>query len=307
MPPIKDKKSLIIEIKGSVPWLRRLEIGLASMPLFQRCMPYIRKGSSTLTLEFHASQDAWDDLLASFEDSVRRLEAEHGPIEDEIAFEIRSGKSLECDPRPLYLGNQLTILPANRDKAPPTVSDSGRTVVLETGWAFGTGRHPTTRLCLDGLLLLRNKGMLFNKKVLDIGTGTGILAITAVMLGCTSAAGVDISNEALEIANANIKRNRLEERISLFSNLDEVVDSGPFDIIVANLTPSVISRIVSSMITLSRDDTIFLLSGFGPQHVSDLIELLGRFGVDQIMSRMTMQGWALLMVTKRIICDNFEK
>ncbi len=86
-------------------------------------------------------------------------------------------------------------------------------LALDPGMAFGTGLHPTTRLCLAAVEGLADRGVLDGARVLDVGCGSGILAIAAVKLGAASAFGVDTDPIAIEATTANARRNRLARRV----------------------------------------------------------------------------------------------
>jgi ribosomal protein L11 methyltransferase len=107
-------------------------------------------------------------------------------------------------------------------------------VALDPGMAFGTGLHPTTRLCLAALESLAAWGHLAGARVLDVGCGSGILAIAALKLGASGALGLDTDPIAVEATAANAARNRLGRR---FRAREGSLPSGeaPFDVVVANL------------------------------------------------------------------------
>ncbi len=106
-------------------------------------------------------------------------------------------------------------------------------VVLDPGLSFGTGQHPTTHFCLEQLVALRAS----SKSILDMGTGTGILAIAAAKLGYPLVRGFDFDPVAVRIAKANAKRNRVDEKLS-FTRQDITKASSKgtaYDVVCANL------------------------------------------------------------------------
>ena len=107
----------------------------------------------------------------------------------------------------LRIGRRLVIRPTWRRhrRAPDDV-----VLALDPGMAFGTGLHPTTRLCLAALEALDDGAGIDGARVLDVGCGSGILAIAAVRLGAASALGVDTDPIAIESTDANARRNRLD-------------------------------------------------------------------------------------------------
>ncbi len=112
-------------------------------------------------------------------------------------------------------------------------------LALDPGMAFGTGLHPTTRLCLTALESIADEGRVEGTRVLDVGCGSGILAIAAVKLGASAALGVDTDPIAIESTVANARRNQLARRIHARAGS---LPSGepPFDVVLANLIAGVL-------------------------------------------------------------------
>ena len=131
----------------------------------------------------------------------------------------------------MRVGRRLVIRPTWRRhrRAPADV-----VLALDPGMAFGTGLHPTTRLCLAGIEALADRGTLAWARVLDVGCGSGILAIAALKLGATTALGLDTDPIAIEATIANARRNRLVRRLRA---RDGSLPSGEpgFDVVLANL------------------------------------------------------------------------
>ena len=143
----------------------------------------------------------------------------------------------------LHLGRRLVIKPSWRRH-----HRSGDEVVidLDPGMAFGTGLHPTTRLCLLALEERAARGPL--GRALDVGCGSGILSIAAVRLGATRALGIDIDPIAIEATRANARHNRVGRRIRA---RDGTLPSeeGPFDLVLANLIASVLMEHAANLAT----------------------------------------------------------
>ena len=140
------------------------------------------------------------------------------------------------------------------------LSDSdNRTVInLDPGMAFGTGHHPTTRMCLEEL----SRQDLSAKAVLDIGSGSGILSIAAVKLGAQSSFGIDIDENATDSALNNIQMNGVSENITMKTGVLEDLDTTfKYDVIVANITAQIIVSLVPSMSLYLKPDGIVITSG----------------------------------------------
>jgi ribosomal protein L11 methyltransferase len=105
-------------------------------------------------------------------------------------------------------------------------------VELDPGMAFGTGTHPTTRLCIKLLQTLINKPL----EVLDVGTGSGILAITAAKLGAAKVTASDIDSVAVKVAGENVSRNGVSDRVAMLQgDLLQAGAAGKYDLVVANI------------------------------------------------------------------------
>jgi ribosomal protein L11 methyltransferase len=133
-----------------------------------------------------------------------------------------------------HLGRRLVIKPSwlrHRRTGDEVIID------LDPGMAFGTGLHPTTRLCLEALEELATRGPL--GRALDVGCGSGILSIAAVRLGATRALGVDIDPIAVEATIANARHNRVGRRVRVREGTLPT-DDGPFDVVLANLIAGVL-------------------------------------------------------------------
>jgi ribosomal protein L11 methyltransferase len=133
----------------------------------------------------------------------------------------------------LPVGERLIIKPSWVDLDPQ--ESEGRIVVeLDPGIAFGTGYHPTTHTCMEALEELVHPGM----RILDLGTGSGILAITAIKLGAESVVALDIDGQAVSAARQNFRRLRLQDRISLAKGSvpHPAAADGTVDLAVANIS-----------------------------------------------------------------------
>jgi ribosomal protein L11 methyltransferase len=166
----------------------------------------------------------------------------------------------------LRIGRRLVVRPTWRRhrRGPDDV-----VLALDPGMAFGTGLHPTTRLCLASIETLADRGILEGARVLDVGCGSGILAIAAVRLGAERALGVDTDPIAVESTEANARRNRLAHRIRARAGS---LPSGepPFDAVLANLIAGVLvplapqlrdellpsGRLLASGIFIDREDEV---------------------------------------------------
>jgi ribosomal protein L11 methyltransferase len=143
------------------------------------------------------------------------------------------------------------------DAAATTPNPGDLTIVIEPGMGFGSGHHATTRLCLRALDQVNPQG----RTVLDIGTGSGVLAIAAVMLGATSALGVDVDPDALENADTNAGLNGRPAGLA-FQHADfRIVSWPPVDIVLANLTGGMLAASATAVLRHCRAGGVAILSG----------------------------------------------
>lgn len=147
--------------------------------------------------------------------------------------------------------------------APPwDVPKSGDTpvIIIEPSTGFGTGHHATTRLCLELLQQLELRGA----RVIDVGTGSGILALAAWKLGASDVVAVDTDPDALENARANFARNGAGASIDVILDGIETLRIERGDIVLANLTGATLVRYAPELAALLRDDGYLIVSGFAP-------------------------------------------
>lgn len=134
--------------------------------------------------------------------------------------------------KPLRVGSRFLICPS-WEKAEPGEGDL--LIWMDPGRAFGTGQHETTRLCLEWLDRLGAEETSFSgKSLLDVGTGSGILAMAGALLGFTRIVGIDNDPEAIETAQENVKRNGVAVRIGLLEAEVGALTS-TFDVVISNI------------------------------------------------------------------------
>lgn len=157
----------------------------------------------------------------------------------------------------LRVGRRLVIRPTWRRHR---VRRGDVVIALDPGMAFGTGLHPTTRLCLAALEPLAADGQLDGARVLDVGCGSGILAIAAIRLGAASALGLDTDPIAVDSTRANARRNRLGRRVHA---REGTLPSGEpaFDVVLANLIAGVLVPLAPALRAELRTTGSLVASG----------------------------------------------
>jgi ribosomal protein L11 methyltransferase len=151
-------------------------------------------------------------------------------------------------------------------------SATGRETVIEIdpGMAFGTGQHPSTSMCLEAMEEILLKDRTFQKwRVLDVGTGTGILGISAAKLGASSVMCVDIDDQAVEIAHKNVAVNHVGDRVVIV-NSDVAKIKGTFELIVANLTAETLIKIKSHLVKMMEKGGYLVISGIFEKNRQDV-------------------------------------
>jgi ribosomal protein L11 methyltransferase len=157
----------------------------------------------------------------------------------------------------LRVGRRIVIRPTWREHEP---LPGDVVVALDPGMAFGTGLHPTTRLCLAALERLADHGQVAGRRVLDVGCGSGILALAALMLGADRAVGVDTDPIAVEATLANAARNDLGGRVTA---REGSLPSGEpaFGVVLANLIAGVLVPLAPRLRAELADGGVLLASG----------------------------------------------
>lgn len=184
--------------------------------------------------------------------------------------------------KPMPVGEKLLINPSWFEDTDP----KGRAVLnIDPGLAFGTGKHETTRLCMEAL----ERYIAGGERVLDIGCGSGILGIASVLLGAGSAFGVDIDEMAVRTANENAQVNRVADKFTAIAgDLTDKVD-GKYDIIVANIVADAIITLSADVSSFMNSDAVYIVSGIIDTRAGDVKNAVeSRF---EIVEESTLGGW----------------
>ena len=165
-------------------------------------------------------------------------------------------------------------------------------LALDPGMAFGTGLHPTTRLCLAALEGLADRSALVGRRLLDVGCGSGILAIAGVRLGAASALGVDTDPIAIEATTANARRNRIGRRIRAREGTLPSGE-GPFDVVVANLIASLLVRLAGDLAGEVAGGGTLLASGIFVDRETEVRDGFAAAGL-RVTNRLAEGDWVAL-------------
>ena len=189
---------------------------------------------------------------------------------------------------PMEIGRHLAVVPSWQEYETDRVK-----LILDPGLAFGTGGHETTSLCLEALDQLVRGG----ERVLDIGTGSGILAIAALKLGAARAEGVDIDPVAVRTAGENAALNGVADRLTvLVGDLSDKA-SGQYQIITANIVANAIMALAPAVPGLMAEGGVFIASGIIDTRKEEVIAALQAAGL-KVQEVKEKRGWECIVCTK---------
>ncbi len=162
-----------------------------------------------------------------------------------------------ADLRAVQVGDLVVAPPWD---APRSTSGGRTVVVIEPSMGFGTGHHASTRLCLLALQRI-DKGLVTGCRVLDLGSGSGVLAIAAALLGAGAVVAIERDPDALGNARSNIRRNQVSERITVLAGDLAALSPHAGDIVTANLTGAFFSRHAAAVLRCIRPGGLLIASG----------------------------------------------
>ena len=256
---------------------------------------YGEPGMETHTVWTHSVLSALFDASEPVEEIVSACAADLG-IEAELTIEevpetdwVRATQS-QFDPIPI--GGPLWIVPSWH--TPPDNSAEAINLILDPGLAFGTGSHPTTRMCLQWLVRERPTGT-----VLDYGCGSGILAIAAVKLGASEVVGVDIDPQAVRSAHDNAEANGVTAAFFDASDrLPAPYDEQQYDVVLANILANPLRVLAPALTARLKPGASLVLAGLLAEQADELIDIYRPWLEMRVGD--TQEGWSLLVGTKPI-------
>ncbi len=198
--------------------------------------------------------------------------------------------------KPFTIGEKLAVKPSWEDYS----GDDGRKILeIDPASSFGTGQHHTTRLCLE----LLEKSVKEGDKILDMGCGSGILSIAAMLLGAESAAAVDIEENAAATAQENARKNNIADEVytTYFGNIladealaDKIDDK--YDIITANIVADVLIAMKDYFVRYLKKGGTLIISGIIEERMDEVLSAVEGVGfIRQAVS--VKEGWAAAQYT----------
>ncbi|MBR7161031.1 MAG: 50S ribosomal protein L11 methyltransferase [Clostridia bacterium] len=195
--------------------------------------------------------------------------------------------------KPTHIGKTMVIVPSWEEYQPA----SGETVIdMDPGMAFGTGTHETTRLCAEFLEENLTKG----DYLLDVGSGSGILAICASKLGAGKCAACDIDPIAVRTEKENAERNgclNIDCYVSDLLSDVKLLDNRPFDIVTANIVADIIIRLAPDVGALIRPNGLLIASGIIDEREAEVDAALQKYGFEKLSAKHE-KGWCAILVKK---------
>jgi ribosomal protein L11 methyltransferase len=189
--------------------------------------------------------------------------------------------------RPIRVGRSLVMKPSWETLA---AAEGDRVIELDPGMAFGTGAHPTTQLCLA----LLEEHVAPGDRVLDLGTGSGILALAAARLGAREVRALDVDPVAVAAARENVAANDLAGVVRVEEGGVEAAAGSPYDLIVANILADVIRELAPVLACRVRSGGLLIASGIIAGRAADVTASLRAAGFD-LEEEHTQEEWRALV------------
>ncbi len=190
---------------------------------------------------------------------------------------------------PIKVGSRIYV----RASFHPSKPEFEYEIIINPQMSFGTGHHETTHQLLEMQLDLDHN----DKKVLDVGSGTGILAIMASKLGASEVSATDIDDWCIENAAENFKLNGISPKNLLLGAISGLEFEENFDILIANINKNVLLEEIPEYVKLLNSNGHLFLSGFYESDAQDLVDKCNSMGLVEI-SRSSKRDWAALLLKK---------
>ncbi len=247
-------------------------------------------------IDFDGFEETEESLIAYIEEAQFDREAiEAVAVETGIQFELQSlaernwNAEWEKNFEPVIIDGFCSV----RADFHPEPQNVQYDIVITPKMSFGTGHHATTALMMTLMRELDLKG----RTILDFGTGTGILAILAELLGAASVLGIDNDSWSYENAVENCERNRMQQVSIRQAVLEELDPESRYDIILANINRHILLQYMDGMAALLRGDQLLLLSGILTEDIDIIRESATANGFSYI-KHATDRNWVCMLLHK---------
>jgi ribosomal protein L11 methyltransferase len=192
-------------------------------------------------------------------------------------------------------GSRIVVVPAWQP-CPGWVGADDVAVRIDPGRAFGSGAHPTTRMCLTELERLVDP----DAAVADVGCGSGVLAVAAARLGASLVAAVDVDPEAVRATAENAARNAVAEVVAASDTLVEELEAAAFDLVVANMSAGTLVGLAPALTRAVADDGTLVLSGLLESQKDDVLGAFVALGFE-LTGTLAEEEWRTLLLARAIV------
>jgi ribosomal protein L11 methyltransferase len=190
----------------------------------------------------------------------------------------------------MRVGSRFVIRPTWREYTP---QPNDVVLNLDPGMAFGTGLHPTTRLCLAGIEAWGDTSLMSDARVLDVGTGSGILAIAAVLMGASRVVAIDIDPLSIETTKANAEINGVDSLINAHVGSLPLPEPAQFHLVVANLISGLLIELAEELAKTVWPGGRLLAGGIYKDRESEVQSAFESAGL-RVIGRRTDEDWVAL-------------
>lgn len=248
-------------------------------------------GDVRITGYFDPDSEEWGIRLQRYLDDLAEMGVVNGSTRPEILLVP------DEDWMALFRSQHTTVRISDRLAVRPTWCEpgAGREIVLDPGLAFGTGSHATTRMCLQ--LLDRLSAETVPARVLDLGTGTGVLAIAAAFLGASEVLAVDNDPVAVQVAGGNARNNGVEGVVEVSEGSIDGL-AGTFDLILANLSGSLLRTLAPALAAALVPSGRLIVSGVTVEEQEGVREAFAATGLE-FRDVLTEDVWMAASLTRR--------
>jgi ribosomal protein L11 methyltransferase len=240
------------------------------------------EGIDAYTMESDFDRASFDGVIAQYKDAAEIT------LEEGLMPKVNWNEEWEKNYDPIEVDELVYV----RASFHSSKSGFKHEIVINPKMSFGTGHHATT------FQMLRHQGQLDHqgKRVLDVGSGTGILAIMAHLLGAREVEAFDIDDWCVDNGNENFDLNGLTTRMGLGA-IREINPKGEFDIVLANINKNILLDEMAIYAELLKSEGFLLLSGFYTEDIEDLTEHAKPLGL-LVISQQSKDNWAALILQK---------
>lgn len=253
---IEDPNDILNREKGELSW------DFADTNIFEY------KDSAAVIKGYFSQDDNIEEIIDYIRKKLKELvemgiNIGQGMVVSNTVYEDDWANSWKKYYRTTKIGEKIVIKPRWEKYYP---EDNEIIIELDPGMAFGTGTHETTMMCIELLeKYIKNGDIVF-----DIGTGSGILAITSSKLGASKVLAVDIDEVAVDAAKENVNFNGLKNIEIKKGNLTDVI-KGKADVVVANIIADIIIKLTGTVKHFLKDDSVFIASGIIQDRKQDVL------------------------------------